>query len=205
MESTTYNTQLWLDSPIVRMAIKRAGGTAAGAAIVLEELTDLLDELEGMFPGIPFQDILGENPTPEGRKAVGRRLLENGLSKAEVAKMVHVQPERLDEFLASGNGSGVKPAELFVAVKATVVEMYNAGQTKRQIAETLGVGLTVVYRHLQAAGLGRPLTDHQREVGQYAIDHGVKATIDHFEMDRAQAKVVRLWRHAILSTAQAAA
>lgn len=162
----------WLESPLVRMAIRRSGGTEAEAEAVLTNLLDLMTTLEERAPGVAFGELISAwsaESTRAGRVAARQILVDNGLTTEEIATMV--MP------VSDGTGSTYMAHPSYENILAD----YAAGEPMAIIAERYDVPLVFGYRCLYTAngtlrsengstvGSGRPggrplidLTKHER-------------------------------------------
>jgi hypothetical protein len=80
---TQQQTDAWLEHPVVRHAIGRAGDGAT-LTDVLFALHEVLDQFDTRFPGIPIRDILSA-PQVADRAALAKRLKTAGVSSEDVS------------------------------------------------------------------------------------------------------------------------
>jgi len=86
-ETQTSQMDRWSASPIVKRAIETTGGDPAA---VMTELLRIMNGLEDRFPGLTFDEILGDKvdvPAAD-RRRIRRTLRVNGACEADIALVV---------------------------------------------------------------------------------------------------------------------
>lgn len=136
--------QDWTTSPLVRQATMLAG-PGAETVDILTSLLDLMVEVEEAFPGVPFREIFqatSDQSSQEGRTIVGYALLDKGLTKHEVDKIMGGRTRW---------GRGNAEAANVIARRHPALELHAEGLTPTQIAERLDCGRSRVYTVLARA------------------------------------------------------
>lgn len=80
-------TDEWLDSPMVKRAIEATDGDAVA---VMAELLRIMNNLEDRFPGLTFDQILGDkvDVAAGDRMRMRNTLRRNGVCEADIALVV---------------------------------------------------------------------------------------------------------------------
>ena len=77
----------WLDDPMVRTASDRGDGSAVST---LTHLHDVMCEVEGRFPGVPFGEVLAANKSTGDLRKVRNTLRRLGACEADIALVAPV-------------------------------------------------------------------------------------------------------------------
>lgn len=170
-------SQDWFDHPVVRHAVRRAGwGPNQDAAQLLFALSDVLNELEDLVPGMSFTHMLSsvsDGASVETRIELQKRLSAGGLGPREAALAVGLDVT-----------PGATTAEKSAQTERILELMRPLVLTDAEIAEIVGrsVGTIQTVRshhglYLRKDWRSRERRDPKRsmEIYQAVLDTGTKA------------------------------
>lgn len=111
----TERTKAWLCHPVVQRAAGAAGGTE-DPLLLLEKVVEVMNELEDMFPGVPFDQILSPT-TPATKGKMFSHLVDGGMER-EQARQLAGGFNGDDGGSKEKHGRRLNRAELFARVHA---------------------------------------------------------------------------------------
>jgi hypothetical protein len=150
----------WWDSAIVKVASRRCvrEGSVIDPLALLEAVHGIMIDLEERAPGIPFEKLLTAarpDSSLEARKAAAKLMKDAGVGDKEINSILGEHGWRQ---------CAIPPS---IARHHEILKAHAEGLTVKQIAVTLQVSESIVYRKLRAEKL--PLNDGRKARWQVPV------------------------------------